>query len=250
MSGGLASRLRRSLPADRGGALRALSRTKRWSPAGYTLVEILAVVAILTILMALFIVGLGKYRQNAYEKGTHALITSIRAAVEAYHGEFREYPPDGLDFDVILQGGTRLKGSAALVYFIGTPMLKETQSGEDIRKVTVGPFIEIKESMVSGSGELDQRLGRPGTEFIDAWGNPIHYDNVTRDPQTNLPRISDQSSASAHTMTEFNAETMHGPDPRRREGGGIDSKNVGQYDLWSHGSDVKDPRDDITNWGE
>ena len=40
---------------------------------------------------------------------------------------------------------------------------------------------------------------------------------------------------------------MHGPDPRRGAGGVV-TKNAGGYDLWSHGADVTDPTDDITNW--
>jgi prepilin-type N-terminal cleavage/methylation domain-containing protein len=224
----------------------------RGRSAGYTLIEIMMVVAIIAILMSIFIVGLQKYRQRAYEEGTRALLDKIRVALTAYEGEYRELPPDGFSKPVTRLVGNSpvaIKGSACLIYFLACPTIKETEVGEDRRLTTIAPFLrELKESEISGDGDLDQKLNSATNEIIDPYGNPIHYDRVLKDPQNGQPEVDDQSAASRHTMPGFVADRMHGPDPRRGAGGAIQTKNAGTYDLWSHGSSVEDPQDDITNW--
>jgi len=220
---------------------------------GFTLIEIMTVVAIIAILMSVVLYGLGKYRVKAYEDGTRALIESLRSALESYHAEYREYPPDGFDprFPVSRPVGgvqTPIRGTACLIYFLGLPTIKEVEVGEDVRRQRMEPLLTLKGDMVSGSGELDQRLNDAKTEIVDPFGNPMHYDRVELDPATRLPRINEQSNAGVHTMTGFVAARMHGPDPRREQGGGLETKHAGSYDIWSHGVSVEDPKDDIANW--
>lgn len=224
--------------------------------AGYTLLEMMSVIAILALLMSILIYGIGKYRVTAYEKGTKALLENIRSALEAYRAEYGEYPPDGFSVRpgeapaTRMAGGTSvaIRGSACLVYFLGMPTVQEIEVGEDVRKKIRDPFLELKSDMLSGDGDLDAKLADPTTEIVDPFGNPIHYDRLDLDPTSREPRIDDQTSPATHTMKGLVADVMHGPDPRRKQGGGLETKNAGTYDLWSHGKDVHDPTDDITNW--
>jgi prepilin-type N-terminal cleavage/methylation domain-containing protein len=224
--------------------------------SGFTLLEMLTVIAILTILMAIALYGIGKYRQKAYIDGTIGLLHNIASALDSYRSEFGEYPPDGFDEDepVVRKVGNSqrpIRGSQCLVYFLALPVMKETETGSEVTRRSVGPFLDLKESDLSGAGDLDERLNDPNVEILDKWGNPIHYDRVELDARTKKPRLVDQSAASVHTSRGFVAEAMHGPDPRRRPGGGgIETNNAGSFDLWSHGPKVEDPSDDITNWKE
>jgi prepilin-type N-terminal cleavage/methylation domain-containing protein len=222
--------------------------------AGFTLLEIMSVIAILAILMSILLYGIGKYRIKAYEEGTRGLIEQVRAALESYHGDFGAYPPDGFDPQepaIRMAGGSKvaIHGSACLVYFLGVAQIIQTEVGEDVRQKIVGPYLELKESMISGDGDLDLRIASPKTEIIDAWGNPIHYDRVDLDQKSGLPKIDDQTPSSVHTMPGFIADRMHGPDPRKATGR-LMTKNAGAYDIWSHGADVTDPTRAITNWTE
>ncbi len=226
---------------------------------GFTLIEMLSVIAILTILMALAIYGIGRYRQRAYVEGTRGLLDTIESALKSYYAEFREYPPDGFDPQKPVTrpagaggGQVRIRGSQCLIWFLAHAVLKEEEIGQEVRRRSVGPFLELKENQISGSGDLEARLADPNAEIVDAWGNPIHYDNVELDLQTRRAAVQDQSGPEVHTMTGFVAKIMHGPDPRRGAGGasgsGIETRNAGAYDLWSHGPVVEDPADDIANW--
>ncbi|MFC1708127.1 type II secretion system protein [Planctomycetota bacterium] len=217
---------------------------------GFTLVELLTVVAIMAVLMSLLIYGLNTYRKMAYVEGTRALLLKLTSSIDAYHSEYRRYPPDGFDKPTFrLDGGRRvqIRGTQCLIYYLGFPTVKITEVGEEKRKRELIPFLEVTGGMLSGDGDLDEKLANPMVELIDTYKHPIHYDNVERDRDRN-PRVSDQNSAGDHSSPDFVADLMHGPDPRGEAGGTVGPKNPGAYDLWSHGQDVTDPGDDITNW--
>src|SRR5262249_13983339 len=157
--------------------------------------------------------------------------------------------PDGFDPQQPVtrdQGGSKapIRGSACLIYFLGTTLVKEYQEGEDVRRKPMGPFLEIKGDMISGDAttDLDVRIADPRSERIDPWGNPNPYDRTEIDAKSGKPKVDDQSPPSVHTMKNFVADKMHGPDPRKKAGSGkVETKNAGSYDLWSHGSDPTDP---------
>ncbi len=207
---------------------------------GFTMVEIITVIAVLTILMALSLYGFDKYRQRAYRENTRALIKRLETALEQYYEEFRAYPPDGYDPGRPAHRGgdgqgPAIHGSQCLVYYLGTPLKKVYEVGRDRRTKTVGPFMEFKTADLSleDDADLDALLRSASTEVIDAYGNPLHYDNTER--------LRDGRVA----VTEL---TGPGPDPRSGGGAGVVAKNPGRYDLWSAGADPEDPSDDIGNW--
>ena len=201
--------------------------------SGFTLIEVLTVVAIITILLgALVVVGTG-HADRARAQKTQSILEQIELALQLYHSEFDEYPPDGYDYSVSTSPGYPIRGSACLTYFLAW---KSPDGVNDPRD-----FILIKKSYVEDPAypidvkahngqpylEIETNLFTRAGEIVDGWGNPIHYDNCARDQKTNQPRYSP------------NPRGMHNcldPDPRevRRPRG---TSYPGTYDLWSNGKD-------------
>lgn len=214
-------------------------------------------IAIMAILMSIMIYGIGQYRRQAFQTGTKATLENVKSALNAYYGQYRQYPPDGHDFVVkrSYKGQDRaIKGSQCLIYFLGTELPQEVEIGQDTRVVLGKPFMEITADMLSGDGELEDRLDDPATELVDKYNNALHYDNVQPDKDGTV-RVSEQSDK--HIMS---GDMLQAPDPRRAgggggksggggsPGGGVVARNKGAYDMWSHGFNIPDVNDDITNW--
>jgi type II secretory pathway pseudopilin PulG len=204
------------------------------------MVEVITVVGVLAILMALSLYGFDKYRKRAFQENTKGLIKSLETALEQYYEDFRAFPPDGFDpGQQVRRGedgrGPAIRGTQCLVYFLGTPLKKFYEVGRDRRTKTVGPYMEFKTSNLSleDDADIDQLLNDATTEVIDAYGNPLHYDNV------------EEARDGTMSVTE---QSAGGPDPRGGGGGGIIARNPGRYDLWSNGADPEDPGDDLGNW--
>lgn len=145
---------------------------------GFTLIEILVVMAIILVLVGLLATGLGTAREKAKSKSSKALIGRVKVALESYFSEFRDYPPDGYDQEpgwtytgsapnfVGVNVGTPgiqqrpMRGTAALMYFLCRPLVKVTWMGPDQtdernRVLTpVGPFLTLDAACFSrGRGD-------------------------------------------------------------------------------------------------
>jgi prepilin-type N-terminal cleavage/methylation domain-containing protein len=65
---------------------------------GYTLVEMLVVLAIVSILSGLIMAALGAARRHSMVQRTEALLISLRAKINEYETDFHDYPKtDGED---------------------------------------------------------------------------------------------------------------------------------------------------------
>lgn len=130
---------------------------------GMTLIEILVVVGIILILMALLGMGMKTAAGKAKSKSTKALIGRLQTALESYHAEFRDFPPDGYDAEhagvdnngvAVGSPARRVRGTASLIYFLCRPLVKISYMGDpsDPRSVVkrpVGPFLTLEASNVS-----------------------------------------------------------------------------------------------------
>ncbi|MDC3378922.1 type II secretion system GspH family protein [Planctomycetota bacterium] len=176
----------------------------RASRAGFTLIELLVAISILLILTAMLTMGMRSAIDKAKAKKTVALVEQIKTALNSYHAEYKDYPPDGYDAEPgwavnAAQGvnvGTparRVKGSSALIYFLCRPSIKVTFLGDpndtrNQRRTRVGPFLEAEPDSFSNDGfdpnhpwdndaywVTDNMLQ---TMLIDAYARPFCYDKV------------------------------------------------------------------------
>ena len=143
---------------------------------------------------------------KAKHKKTIAVIEQIKTALNSYHAEFKDYPPDGYDAETgwpsnnagiqVGEPNRRVKGSAALIYFLCRPLIKVTILGDDPldernqRRTRVGPFLDTTPDSFSrrefnaGHPWADNDYwGRANqgyilTMLIDAYTRPICYDKV------------------------------------------------------------------------
>lgn len=60
---------------------------------GFTLTEMLFVVALIGLLIALLLVSMSKVRYSARRAATEALLSSIGTSIEQYHADLNDYPP-------------------------------------------------------------------------------------------------------------------------------------------------------------
>jgi len=111
---------------------------------GFTLVELLVVVAIIGILAGLLLPVLSAAREAAVERSAQNALRAITIAMEGYKQEFRRYPPDTTPYKLADFTGaddwekeTRM-GSALLAYYL-------TQSFQ-VGERRVGPFLQQHES--------------------------------------------------------------------------------------------------------
>lgn len=186
---------------------------------GFTLVELLVVIAIIGILVGILLPVLSTIRRNARESTTRAFIKSIETACSAYEFDFGLYPPDGFDASKkVTVAGVDYKSSECLAYFFTTPfrILPAVARGEAAASKDAGPYLDLPEKH-----KKNTEYGSP-VEMVDLWARALEYDNI-RD---------DLSSA-----TGFN--TCGADDPRGPAG---PPKNQQGFDLFSLGEPSSNKR--------
>ena len=58
---------------------------------GFTLIELMIVIGVITLLVSFFLVGLSRYRNNARDAGIKTLLLEIRNVAELYHDDSHTY---------------------------------------------------------------------------------------------------------------------------------------------------------------
>jgi prepilin-type N-terminal cleavage/methylation domain-containing protein len=218
-------------PAAAAGAVIALRpREPRCREGGFTLVELMVVMAIIVALFALVAVSVGGLQGKAAQRATEAMIRKVEQYLDDYKRRTGSFPPDGIDSQVTNEEGTPIQGSACLYYFLSKkPIpLVEIRAGKKIitELPPIGTFLESE--LGPASSEY------PGArELIDGWRNPIHYDN-TQDgefrPQrgrVHLPPIDDEEHPQDPRDGTYDVGKDHAVQKM-----GVQSDS---YDLWSYG---------------
>lgn len=178
----------------------------------FTLIELLIALGIIILLTAILIMGLMGSKTKAQIRGTKGLIQKVKTAMQMYHAEFRDYPPDGYDDEppplgvgtigwtynaqgVVVGSPPRgVKGTASLLYFLCRPLIKITVLGADatdprnIQRKMVGPFMTVdpgdvtKDTFNANQPWNDNTFwvtqGHINTELKDKFNRPLCYDKV------------------------------------------------------------------------
>ena len=183
---------------------------------GFTLIEMLVVIAIIGILAGFLMPALGKARLKAMNSKTESIIRQIETALAMYESDFGRYPVDS-------DPSVANKDDACDV----AEELYTAVSSQPIINGTAGsPYMEFK-----SDGVCDKDPSSPdgSDEIADAWGNPIYYD------------LDDNSGAPWHNQYSFDLFSK-GADGVTENWGGVDAGNSNDAD------DSGNNEDDLNNW--
>ncbi len=190
----------------------------------FTLIEVLVVIAIISILIAILMPCISAVRGRAKLKATRLLVDGIQAGLERYYINFSEYPPSnaaGLNGSV--------DDASLYKYLCGAK-----GRGLDVMQGSVmkhyDPFVQVPaEYLTTASGN---------SVIVDAWNHKIIYFNCKR-------HVDDGGTAAGkcHNPSCFDL-CSSGPD-------GVE--NSEQHDFTDSNSDGRlddsgEGGDDLTNW--
>jgi prepilin-type N-terminal cleavage/methylation domain-containing protein len=140
-------------------------RRIRTGPKGFTLVELIIVIAIITLLMVMLVVMIrGLIERGKYAK-TAAMIKTLSDACSSYNLDFGTYPPSKL-------------GSRALHHHLGSERFLSVQKGATGNVMAKKPpIIEFDTSWLKdGGGPSPDAKNRP-VPLVDAFENEVRYVN-------------------------------------------------------------------------
>jgi prepilin-type N-terminal cleavage/methylation domain-containing protein len=211
---------------------------------GFTLIEILVVMAILMSLAALVLVVVGPAQNRAKKTRTQALLRRLGMELDEYRRLTGSFPPDGIDSPVRNDKGELIRGSACLYYFLAKPVAEVKFVG-GVRRTVEHPPLDLFSEAELGPDDPDH----PGVrEIIDGYGVPMHYDNT----EDGVFRA--QKGDVHYPPLE---EDEHPLDPRTlsEKDGGVPRPNTVQSasaDTWSHGERGHnlegDPSPPLASW--
>lgn len=132
---------------------------------GFTLVEILVVITIITLLVSFLVVMIANIMEKARYAKTAALIKMLDDGCRTYNLDFGQYPPNSK------------QDSRSLHHHLGMERRIATQKS-DVGGTLVSkkpPIIEFKLDMLADTkGGLPDPKTNP-TPIVDAFDNPIRY---------------------------------------------------------------------------
>jgi len=159
----------------------------RESRRGFTLVEMLVVVAIIGVLAAILIPTIGAARRHVKEGLTRTELSYLQAALVEYYTDWGEYPPD-LTGAAPFPAEQNLDPAQCLVYYLRGPTgigfrtdMGFTSNG--------GPYFDFPADRLDSDGRFLDALGpRPGVTYYqfdnneadgggESWG-PGNVSNV------------------------------------------------------------------------
>jgi prepilin-type N-terminal cleavage/methylation domain-containing protein len=208
---------------------------RRTGAPGFTLMELLVTIGIITIMAGLIFPAVTAARRSAGVKATKATIERIKLACESYYADFGDYPPTSLATLGLPTNGVN-EGIESLVRCL------TTRAGH-------GPYLQFEEKELANTDNdaLPQKgdptkstiESRELFELVDAWGNPLIYFH-NRDYHGG-PKLERYITASGERISCR-------PAP---------SEKTGQYPalttfvIWSIGPDGKNENgqgDDVCSW--
>ncbi len=151
----------------------------RWRGSyGFTLIEILVVITIISILMGLALVGINAARGRGDVAAVRAELQSFRAAAQQFRQEMGDFPPSQLhDVGSELIGNGLNDGNESLFLFLmsrrlGEPLFepREDRWVNTDSDTFTGTQLPKVQKEVQPVHSTEKRL-----EYSDLWGNPFVY---------------------------------------------------------------------------
>ncbi|RME88699.1 MAG: type II secretion system protein [Planctomycetota bacterium] len=201
---------------------------------GFTLVEILVVIALIGLLMGIFMVAIGSSRRNAKIRATKTLLKQLELALSNYQSDFGTYPPSSLkDIGVTIEN-SKNQGIESLVACLFTQQKN-------------GPYFKDYDSKRLTNYDKDKmpnfndNLNKSGEalEYTDSWKEVLVYIHG-RDYQ-DYQRVADYMGKKSYGFSIKPAM-----DPKTKN-----FFNPTTFQLWSVGPNGKNENgrgDDVTAW--
>lgn len=127
--------------------------------AGFTLIEILAVLLILSILIGILVTSLFNAGEAANGKLTEARLAQLETAIGRFENETGDYPPSTFDALAGATGSANNRGIEAAIHALYEASPDGYGMGDDVLDNLDG----------------DTLGGMPLLELVDLWGNPVAY---------------------------------------------------------------------------
>lgn len=198
---------------------------------GFTLIEILAVLLILSILFTFLVRSVGSGQKAMQVESTRALLAQVEGLVEEYHDEFESYPPSTFPADLDPKPSTSNMGIESLVVH-----LWRNGRGWQARELAEDQLGNTDGDATKSS--LTTYSNPEVFEIVDLWGNPIAYMHRRDYGKEFLYITLDASGATFEDRVRALTSPKTG-DPYRRT----------SFQLISAGSDGRfGTRDDIANF--
>lgn len=208
------------------------SRRPRRRAAGFTLVEILAVLAILSLLMSLAIYGFGKQKEQAAKTRTAATLSTLEMLIEKYSNK-KGAPPGDLLAALKIRADNDLNEGAEALY--AALHAKSYPEGDNLREQDLG---NCDEDSTATAYHRDSGVSAL-LEAVDGWGNPIAYFVPSGYGKEQRYLLADPAD-------ENNAEQLVSARKSSKTGG---YANADRYQLISAGPDrLFGTEDDVTNF--
>jgi prepilin-type N-terminal cleavage/methylation domain-containing protein len=201
---------------------------------GFTLIEILVVIAVIGVLTALSFPVLASVRRGQKAKATKVLIENLKLKLEEYCADFGDYPPSNPKLCGLPSNGVN-DGIECLVRCLSTKKKK-------------GPYYEFPEDqlkntdgdrVLSGNPTDSYITSRDLFELVDAFGNPFVY----------IHNADYDSAQKVQLGEESNGETITVKAVKSAKTGQF--HGVRSFQLWSLGPNGQNDDgggDDVVSW--
>ncbi|MEQ1891912.1 MAG: type II secretion system protein [Planctomycetota bacterium] len=142
---------------------------RRNDRAGFTLVELLAVILILSILVWALTKGLFEAMSTTKLQTTRQQLAKLGAAAELYQRELGKYPPSSFEPGQEVANDGKNVGIEAFIVALFSKKFEAGGLLEDVRDTLVNTDADTSPRQLTDFGT------RELLEVPDAWGNPVAY---------------------------------------------------------------------------